>query len=338
MQPLNQTPALRESEIRPDELYDATLAAHEDDRLWLMQHRARFVEVGCPACKATNHRRAYEKEGFQYVNCGSCRTMYITPRPSEALLHEFYAQSKNYAHWNDKVFPASEDSRREKIFKPRARRVEEVCRKYGVATHVLLEVGAAFGTFCEEIRAGGVFERVIAVEPTPNLAARCRARGLEVLESPIERVDLGRVAPDVVASFEVIEHLFDPGAFVQACARVLSPRGLLVLSCPSVRGFDVQTLGPASDTVDFEHLNYFSPESLGRVLEDAGLTILETQTPGKLDAELVRKKTLAGQHTLSDPFLRQVLVDEWSELGAPFQDFLARTGLSSHLWVIAQKR
>ena len=35
------------------------------------------------------------------------------------LLHEFYSQSKNYAFWNEFVFPATEEMRRERIFRPR---------------------------------------------------------------------------------------------------------------------------------------------------------------------------------------------------------------------------
>ena len=51
--------------------------------------------------------------------------------------------------------------------------------------------------------------RVVAVEPTPDLAKTCRAKGLEVIESRIEDAK-GLGVVDVIASFEVIEHLFDP--------------------------------------------------------------------------------------------------------------------------------
>src|SRR5439155_26773943 len=109
---------------------------------------------------------------------------------------------------------------------------------------------------------------------------------------------------EVVAAFEVIEHLFSPHDFLTACRDRLAPGGLVVLTCPNVRGFDVSVLGPVSDTVDVEHLNYFHPDSLCRLLERCGLTPLEALTPGELDAELVRKKALAGQFDLSgQPFL-----------------------------------
>ena len=163
---------------------------------------------------------------------------------------------------------------------------------------------------------------------------------MEVIESRIEDVDVAELGePDVVVAFEVIEHLFDPGAFIRSCRGLLPDTGLLVLSCPSAAGFDVKVLGAESDTVDAEHLNYFTPRSLPALLEVSGFDVLDVQTPGELDAELVRNKVLEGRFDLAgQPFLEQVLVEEWDLLGGPFQSFLAQHQLSSHLWVVARPR
>lgn len=329
---------LRETEIRPDELYDETMRVHELDRQFLMARAERFVEVACPACGEASARPRFEKAGFRYVDCTRCTTMYVSPRPSLELLHEFYAASLNYKHWNETVFPASAEVRRHKIFVPRVQRVLDICKRLGVTTGTLLEVGAGFGLFCEEMKKTGFFQRVVAVEPTPHLAAHCRSIGLDVEEKPIEKVDMQGQRPSVVASFEVVEHLFSPRAFIEACVQNLAPGGLLVLSCPAVSGFDVVVLGPVTETVDFEHLNYFSPKSLGGLLQACGLEVVETSTPGKLDADIVRRHVLAGRADLrGQPFLQQVLIDEWDRVGDAFQAFLAEQGLSSHLWIVARK-
>ena len=94
-----------------------------------------------------------------------------------------------------------------------------------------------------------------------------------------------------------------------------------------------------SDTVDVEHLNYFHPASLSILLQTSGFEVLEALTPGKLDAELVRKKVLAGDVDIStQPFLQQVLLEGWDSLSVPFQQFLANNRLSSHMWLVARKR
>jgi SAM-dependent methyltransferase len=328
--------AFRETDIRPDDLMAGQREAQALDVEWLRERSASFVQVACPACGSSSCDRAFEKLGFSFSACRECATLYMTPRPSPETLDEFYATSRNYAYWNEFIFPRSEDARRENIFAPRAARVLELCRRYAIDTGTLLEVGAGFGTFCEEIGKTGTFERVLAVEPTPDLAATCRARGLEVIEQPIEHVDLGDRVANVIASFETIEHLFSPRRFLERCAELLAPGGLLVVSCPSCHGFDVLTLGAASGAIDNEHLNLFNPASLSALVQSCGFDVLEVLTPGRLDAEIVRKQAGAGAFDLgAHPWLHHVLVERWDELRLPFQEFLAENLLSSHLWLIA---
>ena len=336
---LSDTAAFTEEDIRPAELMDRQRVAVLVDLGRLLSRRDEFVEVDCPACASPDGALSLSKNGLQYETCAQCATMYMNPRPSSDVLDWFYQGSVNYAYWNDVIFPASEDSRRVRIFQPRVDKVLELCRTYGVETGALMDVGAGYGTFCAEVVSRGVFDRVVAVEPTPSLAETCRRRGIETVERPIEQVEIGEGGGfDVIANFEVIEHLFNPRAFVAEMARLLRPGGLLVLTCPNGQGFDVATLGAASLTVDHEHLNYFNPDSIGRLLSESGLTVLGRFTPGRLDADLVRTQALAGDLDLSgQPFLRRVIIDEWDRLGGPFQAFLVEHGLSSNLWAVAQK-
>lgn len=338
MSPFTPAP-LKENDIRPDHLMAGQAERFAADVRRLLTRRAEFVDVRCPACEGTQAAPAYEKYGLHFVVCSACETMFMNPRPTADLLAWYHATSENYSYWNRFIFPASEDARRAQLFRPRAERVVELCRQHGVPMQLLLEVGAGFGTFCEELSRLGAFERVIAVEPTPDLAATCRAKGLDVIDRPIEHVQLKDLTVSVVASFETIEHLFSPREFVEGCATALAPGGILILTCPNVKGFDIQVLQALSGSVDVEHLNYFHPASLSRLLSRCGFDVLEAFTPGKLDAELVRKKALAGQFDLSSqPFLRQVLLEEWDRVGGAFQRFLAEHGLSSHMWVVARKR
>lgn len=329
---------IREDEIRPDNLMEEQAKCFANDIRRIQERIGAFVEVSCPACGATEYTKRFEKYKFSYVDCLKCETMYVNPRPTSEILEMYYSTSENYAFWNKYIFPASEETRRQKIFRPRAERIKEICERYGVDRDVLLEVGAGFGTFCQEVNDFGLFKRVIAVEPTPDLAKACKTRGIETIDQPVERTKLA-VAVDVVVSFEVIEHLYDPKVFIQYCRDVIKPGGLIVLTCPNVKGFDILLLQDKSNSVDIEHLNYFHPKSLSGLLESCGFNVLEVFTPGKLDAELVRKKVQAGEFDISGmPFLKRILIEEWDRLGGNFQSFLADNGLSSHMWIVAQKK
>jgi len=329
---------MRENEIRPDHLKKGQEERFASDILRLLERQGEFVQVPCPACGGEEALPEFSKYDLSFVSCPYCKTLYISPRPTPKILEEYYATSENYAYWNQHIFPASEVARREKIFRPRAERLLPILRQHGVPRGTLVEVGAGFGTFSEEIIRLGYLKRVIAVEPTPGLAETCRRKGLEVIEKPFEQVCLGPLAVDVITSFEVIEHLFSPKEFLGSCAKTLNDGGVLVLSCPNGLGFEVSVLREASDTVDAEHLNYFNPVSLSRLVEASGFKILEVLTPGELDAELVRKKVLQGTFDLlGQPFLRKVLIEEWDRMSEPFQHFLADNLLSSHMWLVARR-
>ena len=93
-----------------------------------------------------------------------------------------------------------------------------------------------------------------------------------------------------------------------------------------------------SENVDTEHLNYFNPDSLTKLFNSCGFEVIEKLTPGELDAELVRKKILEGRLNLSDNyFLKQILIDNWNQVGDNFQKFIKDNSLSSHLWIVAKK-
>lgn len=337
MKSTTNTP-LRETDIRPDHLLKEQAKHFKSDIERLIQRKHKFLNVCCPACDANDAREVFKKYEMTYVKCQACETVYINPRPSPELLETYYATSENYAYWNKYIFPASEETRRERIFRPRAHRLAEICRRYVIKRELFLEVGAGFGTFCEEVRDLELFKNIIAIEPTPDLSETCRQKGIEVIAAPVEQVTLKHTV-DVIASFEVIEHLFSPKQFLQSCTSLLSPGGLIVLTCPNIKGFDISVLQSISDAVDPEHLNYFHPSSLKHLLETCHFDLLEVSTPGKLDAELVRKKALKGEFDLSNqPFLEQILLTQWEHVGAAFQTFLADHHLSSHMWVVARKK
>jgi 2-polyprenyl-3-methyl-5-hydroxy-6-metoxy-1,4-benzoquinol methylase len=328
---------MKETDIRPSDLMRENADLRKEDLQKLFEHKNKFVEISCPACEANSYEDVFEKEGFTFVTCKNCETLFVNPRPSFEMLTDFYTTSKSIKHWNDKIFPVSENSRRSQIFAPRAIRVIELCTGYNAATKILLDVGAGFGTFCEEIKKFAVFDKVIAVEPSHDLADTCRRKGLDVIERPIEEVDLNEVS--IITNFELIEHLYRPKDFLLACGRKLPNGGLLILTTPNIKGFDLLMLGKLSDNVAGpNHLNYFHPESLSYLLNQCGFDVVEIMTPGKLDAEIVRKKILSGELNIeSCPFIKYVLIDLWEIVGEDFQHFIADNALSSHLWVVAKK-
>ncbi len=330
--------SLTENAIRPDELMARSFELLEEDTKRLMADRNEFITVSCPACSKTETTLFCEKRGMSFVRCNECETVYGSPRPTEQRLAQYYREATYYDYWNQYIYPASEGARRERIVQPRVKRILEIAKRLGVGRERLIEIGAGTGQFCESMAETNHFQEIVAVEPTPASAESCRARGITVLQQPVESVNERDGNADLIVSFEVLEHLFSPMAYLECCKRLTKPGGMIVVTCPNVKGFDVNLLREVSDTVTPEHLNLFHPNSLKCLFESVGLEVLQLMTPGRLDAEIVRKKTLAGKFDLTDhPELKTILLDEWDDRGGPFQDSLEKNMQSSHMWIVARK-
>lgn len=329
---------MKESDIRVDDNIEYRWSLYKKDQERLLRKKDDFVFVNCPACDGRSSTLFYERDGFAFEICSFCDTVYVNPRPTIELLIEHYKFSEAEKYYNENIYSITESGRIDHLVKPRLEKIYHYCQKFNVEFNTFLDVGAGFGTLCEIAVKDGKFKKVIAVEPDPSPANICRSKGIEVIEDIIENVEYKEIA-DVVTSIENIEHVFCPDLFLKKIYNILKNNGLLILSTPNIKGFDLTILKDKSDnTTAPDHLNYFHPVSLSLLLNDCGFEILEIQTPGKLDVELVRKKVLDGTISLSDqPFLQRVVIDEYEKYGNSFQEWLSNNKLSSHLWIIARK-
>ena len=134
----------------------------------------------------------------------------------------------------------------------------------------LLEVGCGAGFFLKTAeRAGWQVEGIELSDEASRFAT-------ERLQLPIrrERAETSGIAAasfEAAAMFDVIEHLFDPHAVLDAIARALVPGGLLVISTPNFDSASRQLLGVDWAVLSpLEHVYYFTEDSLRRLLEATG--------------------------------------------------------------------
>ena len=326
-----------ENDIRPSDLIEKQSNILKKDIQRMLNNAKDFIHVGCPACAKKDISSTMEKYSFNFNICSHCETMYISPRPSSSMLEEYYKESENCRYWSKEIFPKSNNSRRNKIVIPRLERLLKFFSDKSENSK-FVEVGAGFGTFSSEVLNRGIFDDVIVIEPNPFFSENCRKKNLTVLQSSFENVDIDSESVDVLVAFEVIEHLFSPYKFIKKCYDMLKMGGILSLTFPNIKGFDITTLGKFSKSIDNSHLNYFNPYSIKLLLERCKFDIIDLKTPGVLDAEIVRKESINGNIDLTEqPFLKSILIERWDELGGKFQTFLIDNLLSSHLWVVAKK-
>ncbi|GIW05525.1 MAG: hypothetical protein KatS3mg060_0330 [Dehalococcoidia bacterium] len=152
---------------------------------------------------------------------------------------------------------------------------------------IALDIGASFGWFLRTAPPGW---RVRGLEPAADVAARGRARGLDIRTGGIDALADDPERYDLITLWNVFEHLPAPRRVLRLIHGHLAPGGLLALSIPSRHGL-YNRLAYAAATISggrfvdplatlFQvnnpapHLFHYAPRDLRRLLRGAGFEVL----------------------------------------------------------------
>lgn len=327
---------MKEHEIRPEALLNRYLELSAEDVGNCFGSETR-LEVACVACGGTQARHQFDKNGFAYVQCIDCGTLFQSPRPPIAAFESFYRRSESARYWAEVFFPAVAEIRREKIFRPRVERLAKLCVEREINVEHLIDVGAGFGILLDEWRKCFPQTQLLAIEPSASLADECRSKGFKVCDEIVENVVGHDNSANLVTCFEVLEHVYDPLGFLQVLKRLVRPGGYVFVSTLCIDGFDLQVLWNKSRQIfPPHHINFLSVEGFERLFQRAGLMDITVTTPGQLDVDIVRNayrhdpELFKGQR-----FLGNLLADDSSSTA--LQQFLVEQRKSSHAWVIARR-
>lgn len=328
---------MKEADIRPKALLDEFFAYMKADAERLAARRADFVDVPCPGCGGSDAALAFEKDGFPYQECRTCHSLFASPRPSPEALIDYAMNSRAVEFWSTHFYRQTADARRAQIFRPRAGIVAELVKNGTAGGGTFVDVGAGYGLFLQEIAATGAFTAVRGIEPDRRLAQVCRDEGFDTLETWVEDMAPGTVDADFATAFEVLEHTYDPQAFIRACGALLKPGGVLLFTTLSISGFDLLTLWQHSRQISPpQHLNFLSTQGIELLTRRAGLEVVELATPGQLDVDIVRNASIADPSLDIGRFARAI-VNGSDETRRDFQAFLRAHRLSSHVRCIARR-
>lgn len=162
----------------------------------------------------------------------------------------------------------------------------------------ILDIGSGPGFFLKRGKDRGW--SVLGVEPSKQAAAHSRGLGLEIVEeflTPSLAETLG--AFNVVHLSEVLEHIPDPAAMLSTAFRLLSPGGLVCVLTPNdyspfqralrtTCGFKPWWVSPP------HHINYFTVDSLSRLISRSGFEILLREATFPIDMFLLMGDNYVG--------------------------------------------
>ena len=264
------------------------------DAYWhaLAEQRAQFVdehgrlrrelaeEVPCAVCGPGDAVLVFEKDGFPYLRCTSCGTVFIGTQLRESVLDEFWSAAPVAAMWLDVLLsPAQLEFDRRKF----EHALDDVEQLRGGPGRVL-DVGSSVGTFLDVARARGW--TVAGVEPGER--ARALARESYGLELAQDVADHAHERFDLVTFWEVVEHTKRPVELLGLVAPLLADHGVLLSLVGGNAGSIANRVMRASSAAfDFARLWYFTPSSYERLLARARLRGVELRgVLGEIDTAM----------------------------------------------------
>lgn len=207
------------------------------------------------------------KDGFLILRCRSCGNGFlpgdVIPEHLEDLYSEEYFQGDQPTGYPTYLADAA---LLERNFTRRLAWIESHQRPGR-----LLEVGAAYGFFLKQARARGWDAMGVEIAAECAAAAASRA-GVPVVAGNFLESSLPS-GFDVVAMFDVIEHMRDPIACLRRAHSLLAPGGLLVVETGDIASPWARLLGSRWYFLDPpQHLVYFTAAGLEHAMRRCHFT------------------------------------------------------------------
>jgi SAM-dependent methyltransferase len=225
----------------------------------------------CGACGSRQHRFAGAIDGRRLAVCLECDVERLYDRVSESRLDLLYG---NYYASKDPSPAELERQLANPTFALRRRRLERVI---GSRARRILEIGCGDGNFLATLRRAGwdVQGQEFGADTSAIVARR---HGIPMFTGPLESVSVEREFP-VVAAYHVFEHIYHPAAWLKQVRQFVEPNGLLHLQVPNAASLTRTVSGDVWSGLVFpQHVYFYEPRTLQRVLDRSGFSVLETST------------------------------------------------------------
>jgi SAM-dependent methyltransferase len=227
--------------------------------------------LACVVCGGREARPLFVKQAWTFARCRGCGLVSLHPRPTPAAIvahHDASYRDGRYAAF------ATAETVRAAIARRRLALVRPLAPE-----GPWLDVGCSTGTLLAEgARAGVAME---GLELSAPAVAQARASGLTVHHGAAESfVPPQRYA--AVTAFDVVEHLPDPAVFLRRAMSWLVPGGVLALTTPDAASPTARLMGRHwFYYAPPDHIHYFTPSTIRRLLTDCGFGELTIRAVGK---------------------------------------------------------
>lgn len=231
--------------------------------------------VTCPVCKTDKFKKKFSKGGLTFVRCIECSLLYINPQPADEEISALYNKDY-YKPWGLDTDSSVVCDMKMASFNMKL----EIVEKYKTKGRIL-DIGCATGFFLESAKARGwdVYGLDIS-EYSAGIAGDKVGRD-RVFNGSLAEAKYEDCFFDVVFMSDLIEHIKDVDSFMSDVRRILKKGGVAAIVTPNEASLSRKITGDFWPHFKMEHLLYFSPYTLKKVLEKSGFKVLSLSPASK---------------------------------------------------------
>lgn len=245
----------------------------------------------CMTCGDIKKELLWYKSGYAIVSCSNCGMVYTGNPPDQSTLNSCYDSA--YEKQSSNAEKVAVEKRKQA--KQRLEMIESLSSKGR-----LLDIGCSFGFFLDEARERGWETYGLEIsKPTYEFART--TLNLNVHNKLLQEAGFESNWFDVVCMWDVLEHLLEPDIIARECARILKPEGLLCLTVPNIESRVAKACKKHWGwMIPPLHLNYFSPKTLTRFLQNYGFKIelIKTEAGDSVNEIYLAMRGYAARATL----------------------------------------
>ena len=226
--------------------------------------------IKCNLCDGEETNILLEKNSFYLVKCKRCGLVYTNPRLKESISYE------RYDNGNLNSYLSALSAANEFLIYLEVLKNSEIYRN----KNKILDIGCGTGLFLKKAREEkwnvfGIELSEIAIDYAK------KNYNLDLIKGELKDVKFPDGYFDVITMWEVIEHLQNPKEELKEIFRILREGGLLFLSTPNFNSLNFILRKKNWCIINpSDHIYYFTPKTLKKLLKNAGFKIRNLRTFG----------------------------------------------------------
>jgi len=265
----------------------------------------------------------YTNEKHNVYSCSNCNSKFIR----NTLSQDYYQTSDYRQDYNDNLNITNFYEENDTIDTDKITRIG----LKNLRDNIVADFGAAAGTFLQAVNHISKF--TIAIEPTNYFHENLNKNNKYVFSYGDELVK-NNIKIDIATSFDVIEHVSSPIAYLSEIFKSLNDGGKLYLKTPNFNDILHELLSDSFDSFNYRtaHIFYFDKLSIEYILKEAGFKNYKISYVHDYDIS----NLLLWMKESKPTGLNEIdFFDNGFNL--LYKNYLEKTGSASHLWIEATK-